>query len=320
LLIGLMTSWVKWYLGEATILELMRDGDPRNLCAAGKMATVVQDSIGQTPWLMDILWHLPSSEVMHRVRKSAASMMRNRVNAVNVKIRDLSSYLIEGDVRTGEKISLWDLEIEAVIAMSAGSDNTSSSITLAMYFLLTQPEIYKKLQMELDTVFQHDTISFDNTKLTSILLLNAVVNESLRLGTPFYIPRIVPKQGTTIDGKAIPGDCVVALSAYSQQISAENFYPDPLEFRPQRWLPEGLGPETILKKQAIWSFSTGAYICVAKNFALQEMRYVISRIVLSFDMTFAPGFNAQAWLKGFRNMRTTFFDKPLLVKSVRRST
>ena len=63
---------------------------------------------------------------------------------------------------------------------------------------------------------------------------------------------------------------------------------------------------------------TGPYVCVAKNFAVQEMRYVLAYLVLTFDMSLPTWFEPDQWLAGMRNMRTTIFDKPLFVKATRR--
>ena len=52
-------------------------------------------SLGQSPWLLDILWHLPLTARMRAHEKNAAEMMRNRVEAVDLPgYRDLSSYLV----------------------------------------------------------------------------------------------------------------------------------------------------------------------------------------------------------------------------------
>jgi cytochrome P450 len=63
---------------------------------------------------------------------------------------------------------------------------------------------------------------------------------------------------------------------------------------------------------------SGPYVCVAKAFALQEMRHVLSRLVLAFDMALPDDFDGSAWLNGMKNMRTTMFEKTLLVKAVKR--
>ncbi|THH05069.1 hypothetical protein EW146_g10002 [Bondarzewia mesenterica] len=275
-------------------------------------------SIGQAPWLMDILWYIPGSESIHRLRHVAASMMRKRVQAKGVKIRDLSSYLIEGDPRSGEQISMSDLEVDAVIAIQGGSDNTGITLALAIYFILSHLPAYHTLQADLDNVFPDATAPLDKRKLAAVPFLDAVINETLRLGSPFFLPRIIPKGGVVIDGKFIPGGSVVALSAYSQQVSQENFFPDPLAYRPERWMPGGLGTGSILNKAALVSFSSGPYVCIGKSFAIQEMRLCLARLVLTFDMTLPPSFDSKLFYKGLRNMRTTILDKPLLVKAVRR--
>lgn len=137
----------------------MKNGDPRKLVMGGKKATVVLDrfvgrffkvltsfqvvhhfiSFGQTPWLMDIIWKLPGSASMHYLRGVAAQMMRTRVQASNVRIRDLASYLVrwtvldgvtayssfssqlDGHPRTGQHICLTDLELDAIVTIQGGS-------------------------------------------------------------------------------------------------------------------------------------------------------------------------------------------------------
>ena len=51
-------------------------------------------SFGQAPWLLDIMWHIPVSKSVHRLRHRSAAMMRRRVQSKDVQIWDLSSYLV----------------------------------------------------------------------------------------------------------------------------------------------------------------------------------------------------------------------------------
>ena len=112
-----------------------------------------------------------------------------------------------------------------------GSDNITSILTLSFYFLLSYPLYFHSLQEELDKAFPDPTGDLDLTILNNLALLNAVINETLRLGSPFFLPRVVPSTGVTISGRVIPPGTIVALAAYSQQISVENFSPDPLVSR-----------------------------------------------------------------------------------------
>lgn len=192
-------------------------------------------------------------------------------------------------------------------------------MALVIFFLLASPEYYRRLQAELDAHFIDKTGPLDSSLLSPLPWLNAVINEALRLGSPFFLPRVTPAGGMNLDGHFLPEGTVVALAAYSQQTSPDNFYPDPLAYRPDRWLPGGLGKDSKCEKTALSSFSSGPYVCVAKVFAYQEMRYVLARLILAYDMHLPPNFDTEGFRKGILNMRTTTLEKTLWVHVERRS-
>jgi len=90
----------------------MRDGDPQGLLEGLKIAAIALDryfqaispsflvsetsfSFGQTPWLMDIVWHLPFGKSMQKIRYRAIDMMRKRIKAAQeIEIQDLASHLV----------------------------------------------------------------------------------------------------------------------------------------------------------------------------------------------------------------------------------
>ena len=49
------------------------------------------------------------------------------------------------------------------------------------------------------------------------------------------------------------------------------------------------------------------------------MRYVLSRVVLIYDMEFAPGFDREAFRAGVVNIRTTYMTIPLRMRLNRRA-
>ncbi|KAM5544662.1 hypothetical protein V8D89_001560 [Ganoderma adspersum] len=84
--------------------------------------------------------------------------------------------------------------------------------------------------------------------LAELPFLDGLINETLHPTSPYFNPRIVLPGGLVVDGKYIPEGTIIALAAHSQHVSPDNFYPSPQEFLPERWLPEGLGPETRTNK------------------------------------------------------------------------
>ena len=63
--------------------------------------------------------------------------------------------------------------------------------------------------------------------LADLTFLEGVINETLRLVTPYFNPRVIPPGGAAVDEKYIPGGTIIGLAAYSQQVSPDNFYPSP---------------------------------------------------------------------------------------------
>jgi cytochrome P450 len=107
---------------------------------------------------------------------------------------------------------------------------------------------------EVDHVFRSDL-------LDRLLYLNAVIDEALRLGAQYAgLPRVVPTGGIVLDGVFIPEGTIVGVQAYTQAISEDNFWPEPLAFKPERWLPGGLGPFSRARRSAIMAFSSGMIV------------------------------------------------------------
>ena len=84
-----------------------------------------------------------------------------------------------------------------------------------------------KVRQELDEAFPDPLGPLPRAKLASLPWLDAIINEGLRLGVHAYLPRVVPEGGIVLDGHFIPDGTNVALAAFSQQRSPENFYPEP---------------------------------------------------------------------------------------------
>ncbi|EGN93361.1 hypothetical protein SERLA73DRAFT_189569 [Serpula lacrymans var. lacrymans S7.3] len=317
--------WSYDFMGEMVFggcnnIEMMTNGDPEKLVYGGKMAMVMQDSIGHTSWLMDLVLHLPKSKYLFRLIDIGADMIRTRIQAdKDVTMRDLSSYLLEGDAQSGEKLSQADLELDSAVAVQGGSDNTAVIISLAFYFMLVQPKYYEMLRAELDGAFSDCTGHLDNTKLANLTFLNAILNETLRLCTFFFLPRIVPPGGLVLEGNYIPGGTVVAIATHSLHTSPAYFSPAPQEFLPERWISGALGLECSTDKNALMPFSSGPHGCIGKVFAHQEMRLVIARLVLVYDMKLAEGFDAKSYLQEMVHVFSTTLQKPLLVNVTRRS-
>ncbi|EMD41365.1 hypothetical protein CERSUDRAFT_89930 [Gelatoporia subvermispora B] len=282
--------------GGSSEIEMIQNGDRGNYVESGQLATAVFETLGEVPALFDILWYLPVTKTIGLVENFAAGLLEKRLSDTAASDKDLTALLMgtRGDSKVG--LTKDDLRIESLFAIQAGSDTTSGVLTFAFYHLLKHKSAYNRLQSELDDAFPNPIDSLDLEVLTKLPYLNAVVDESCRLGTPFPgLPRVVPEGGSMIDGEFIPSGTIIAVNP------------------PERWLPGGLGPDSRASKSAILSFSAGPFGCVGKPLALQELCEVISKLLLTLDLKYAPSFDSAKFEKGVHNMRTTIFNYPLTV-------
>ncbi|KAL4804568.1 cytochrome P450 [Aspergillus unguis] len=170
-----------------------------------------------------------------------------------------------------------------------GSDTSAVAMANAFYFLVKNPATLKKLQAELDAAFPKGTPVSDltNETLRRLPYLEAVINETLRLkpAVPSGQPRQTPPEGLQIDEMWIPGDTIVVVPQHVVQRDSR-YFPSGDEFIPERWIDK---EKLVVNEAAFFPFQMGRYGCVGKQLALMEMRHVIARLVLEFDISFADG-------------------------------
>jgi cytochrome P450 len=115
----------------------------------------------------------------------------------------------------------------------------------------------------------------------------------------------------------IPEDTQIYVPAYSLHRSAENFFPSPDMFDPDRWLRHQNSDE-VLNIAAFIPFSYGAANCVGKSLAWREMLMVTSTLLKKFNLRFADGFQSDNWLDNLQDNFVTSIGGPLLVEISRR--
>lgn len=107
-----------------------------------------------------------------------------------------------------------DVRSEAAALIIAGSDITAVALTFLTYMVLSDPKLQGNLEAEVAAL----PADYKEVDLEKLELLNAVINEILRIynPAPSGLPRVVPAGGRDLcGGYAIPEGCVVATQSYS---------------------------------------------------------------------------------------------------------
>jgi cytochrome P450 len=202
--------------------------------------------------------------------------------------KDFFHWLWEAkDPETGTGYSLPELNSECELLILAGSDTTATVLSACIFYLTRNREVIDKLTQEILTTFT----SFGDIKgikLSSCRYLTAFLNETMRMAPPFgaNANREVLPGGITIDGQYLPEGSQVSTAVWAMQYNPE-YYPEPLAFRPERWIvgKDGSTEESVAVAESAFStFSTGPRGCVGKNMAMLEMRIVIAKLIWKFEL------------------------------------
>lgn len=115
--------------------------------------------------------------------------------------------------KAGTRVDDMDVHVEATSLIFAGSGTTANTLTFLSYAVLTRPRLQAELEEEVGRLKE----GFDDVELEGLPLLNAVINETLRLycAVPGSLPRVVPQGGATLGGYFIPEGTTVSTQAYT---------------------------------------------------------------------------------------------------------
>ncbi|KIW84306.1 hypothetical protein Z517_03556 [Fonsecaea pedrosoi CBS 271.37] len=219
--------------------------------------------------------------VQERVAKEGESTSEGR--------KDFFHHLLRArDPSTGKPLAPSTLFVEGLLLIVGGSDTSSTGLAATIFYLLKHKRCMDKLYEELDNTFTDVEAIKTGQDLTSCVYLKACIEEALRMAPPGpgVLPRTILKGGETIDGEYLPEGTTVGVAWWALGYNA-NYFPNPEEYRPERYLVGESTTETEveLAKESYWPFSMGPRKCPGIKMAYQELYITIARLVYLFDIT-----------------------------------
>lgn len=170
---------------------------------------------------------------------------------------DVLSMLLKAAHSDGRPMGDHEIRDELITLLLAGHETTASGLAWAVEQISRHPDVQSQLQEEV----RGDSSGY----------VDAVVKETLRLRPvlPLVIRRLTAP--TDIGGVSLPAGVCVAPSIYLMHRRPE-IYPDPQQFRPERFLVDPAGTYTWIP------FGGGVRRCLGATFAEWEMRIVLSSL------------------------------------------
>ncbi|PNX83723.1 cytochrome p450 704c1-like protein, partial [Trifolium pratense] len=208
--------------------------------------------------------------------------------------------------------SLRDVVLNFVIA---GRDTTATTLSWAIYMVMTHSNVAEKLYLELKTfeenqakeenvtlpqcddnddleLFNQRVVQFskllNKDSLERLHYLHAVITETLRLypAVP-QDPKGVMEDDVLPDGTKIKAGGMVTYVPYSMGRMEYNWGPNAASFIPERWFKDG-----VLKNESPFKFTAfqaGPRICLGKDSAYLQMRMVLAILCRFYKFNLVPG-------------------------------
>jgi cytochrome P450 len=187
----------------------------------------------------------------------------------------------------------------------AGHDTSTALLAWTFYELGKNPEIYSRLENELDEKLQ------GNAPLTpggwQPPLLDEIIKETLRLYPPIHLGSRRVAESIEIDGHCVPEGERLIYSIYLTHRDPE-IWEEPDEFKPDRFAHGRKQPPF-----AYVPFGGGPRACIGAAFGQAEARLVIARLLQTFNFQLT---NA----KVHTHMGATLEPRPGVFMQVRRKT
>jgi len=193
--------------------------------------------------------------------------------------RDILSIIANAPDESGNPPSAEIIGGITGFVFAAAYDTCQNTLSWTLLMLSQYPEIAQALAAEIDDALEGGPVTIQ--KVGELPMLNNVVRETMRLFTPIPITMRKSTRPASLGGVEVGAAQRVVIAALEINCNP-TMYPDPHEFRPQRW-------DTIKPTPFEYTvFGAGGRMCPGVTFGLQLVKLAIATIVSQRVIELAP--------------------------------
>ncbi|KAJ4750935.1 Cytochrome P450 [Rhynchospora pubera] len=168
----------------------------------------------------------------------------------------------------------------------AGRETTSSALTWFFWLVSTQPNVEEKIIEEIKSVRIKNQVTsevFDYDDLREMNYLHSAITESMRLYPPVAMDSATCKEDDILpDGTFVGKGWFISYCAYAMGRIEDIWGHDCNEFKPERWLENGIfKPENPFKYPV---FHGGPRMCLGKEMAYIQMKSIAACVFERFKV------------------------------------
>ncbi|KAJ7237942.1 cytochrome P450 [Mycena rebaudengoi] len=274
------------------------------------MGVFFASSMGQIPWLKDIVNILPRRgpiDTFHR-------LIDQKIHQIDVSGSQLGRTSILGfllDSSAEAKLTPGEVIADAALIVVSATDTSVQAVVTIFRYLGFDPERQSRLRNEIRTVLSDSEDSGGDATTSEICrlpFLDACVQESLRIVPPgpFGPLRTTGTSGAHVCGEYIPPNTTIHVPVYAMHRDPAFFGVSADRFIPERWINDDpvrqqLGIELpAIDATCFMPFGAGFGSCIGKNLAVQNVKLLVAYIIHNFAITFPPDFDATSFDESYR--------------------
>ena len=200
--------------------------------------------------------------------------MEERRQQPDANRTDILSLMMAARDENGQPMTNEELRDELMTLLFVGHETTATALAWAFYWIHHLPSVRQKLLQELDSLGENP----DPMEIFRLPYLSAACQETLRIYPVGMLtfPREVLTPVELMGHQLEPGTVVVGSIYLTHR--REDLYPEPLQFKPERFLERQFSPYEYLP------FGGGSRRCIGLALAQLEMKLVLATILRDFDL------------------------------------
>ncbi|KAI0386387.1 cytochrome P450 [Hypomontagnella monticulosa] len=261
------------------------------------------------PWMRWIgRYFTPEITVLYEERKKARKFLEPIIKqrrADEKAGKKAPDNVLQWMLNKAGEYGVADLDVaDGQLSLSMASIHTTSlTLTMLLYDIVVRPQLIEDLRNEIKTVLTTNNGILSHHALFEMKLLDSTMKESLRAnpGRLARFQRWVAKSVTLSDGTYLPAGYMVE-AAHALAVQDPNMYRNPEKFEPRRFLDlrNGTAEDPLgYKNKEQYQFSTvtkdfmhfgfGRHSCPGRFFAANEIKLIIARILMDYDIRMPDG-------------------------------
>jgi len=235
---------------------------------------------------------------MKRIRSGKAELDQMIYTIIDERRRspgdrgDLLSMLLEATDVDADGTGMSDQQVhdECLTIMLAGHETTANALSFALWLLAQHQDIQQTLHEEASSVLGDRMATAAD--YPNLPYATAIFSETLRLYPPVWVAARTCEIPYEIEGYTIPRGAVLLAPQFVVHRDPR-FYPNPLQFDPERFSPRNRELNKSRPRFAFYPFGAGSRQCIGEGLAWMEGVLSLATIARDYRLAPLPGASSQ---------------------------